>query len=112
MADNGGGFLRDLPAEGGPPRRAPPRLSAAGAGRLCRRSRDLWAGDPVFLDLLQRLREGCAEFGAWWEAHDIRGVAAGRKVLSHPKKGRLRLEYSSFQSNDDAALKLVIYTTA
>jgi transcriptional regulator with XRE-family HTH domain len=77
-----------------------------------RATHDLWAGDPVFLDLLQRLREGCAEFGAWWEAHDIRGVAAGRKVLSHPKKGRLRLEYSSFQSNDDAALKLVIYTTA
>ncbi len=77
-----------------------------------RATHDLSAGDPVFLDLLQRLREGCAEFGAWWEAHDIRGVAAGRKVLSHPKKGRLRLEYSSFQSNDDAALKLVIYTTA
>ena len=43
-------------------------------------------------------------------AHDIRGVAAGQKSLSHPKRGRLRLEYASFQANDDPALKLVIYT--
>jgi hypothetical protein len=45
----------------------------------------------------------------WWEAHDVSGVAAGRKSLIHPKKGRLKLEYASFQANDDPALKLVIY---
>ena len=33
------------------------------------------------------------------------------KSLIHPKKGRLKLEYASFQANDDPALKLVIYTT-
>jgi hypothetical protein len=32
------------------------------------------------------------------------------KSLIHPKKGRLKLEYASFQANDDPALKLVIYT--
>jgi hypothetical protein len=31
--------------------------------------------------------------------------------LIHPKKGRLKLEYASFQANDDPALKLVIYRT-
>jgi transcriptional regulator with XRE-family HTH domain len=77
-----------------------------------RATHDLWAGDPAFQDLLARLREGCPEFAGWWEAHDIRGVAAGRKSLSHPKKGRLKLEYASFQANDDPALKLVIYTVA
>ena len=75
-----------------------------------RATHDLWAGDPAFRDLLARLREGCPEFAGWWEAHDISGVAAGRKSLSHPKKGRLKLEYASFQANDDPALKLVIYT--
>ena len=45
-------------------------------------------------------------------AHDIRGVSAGRKSLSHPRKGRLKLEYASFQANDDPALKLIIYTAA
>ena len=76
-----------------------------------RATHDLWAGDPAFRDLLARLREGCPEFAGWWEAHDVSGVAAGRKSLIHPKKGRLKLEYASFQANDDPALKLVIYTT-
>ena len=61
-------------------------------------------------DALARLREGCPEFAGWWEAHDVSGVAAGRKSLIHPKQGRLKLEYASFQANDDPALKLVIYT--
>jgi hypothetical protein len=75
-----------------------------------RTTHDLWAGDPAFRDLLARLRDGCPEFAGWWEAHDISGVAAGHKSISHPKKGRLKLEYVSFQANDDPALKLVIYT--
>jgi len=75
-----------------------------------RASHDLWAGDPAFIALLERLRKGCAEFSGWWEAHEVRGVAAGQKRLSHPKKGALRFEYATFQANDDPALKLAIYT--
>ena len=75
-----------------------------------RATHDLWAGDPAFIELLQRLRAGCPEFANWWEAHDIGSVTAGRKRLSHPKKGSLRFEYATFQANDDPALKLVIYT--
>ncbi|HUC64423.1 MAG TPA: helix-turn-helix transcriptional regulator [Stellaceae bacterium] len=74
-----------------------------------RATHDLWAGDPAFLDLLDRLRRGCPEFAIWWEAHDIGSAAAGRKLLRHPKKGLLRFEYASFQANDDPALQLVIY---
>jgi transcriptional regulator with XRE-family HTH domain len=77
-----------------------------------RSTHDLWAGDPAFLDLLERLRKGSPEFTAWWEAHDIRANAAGRKSLRHPKKGSLRFEYATFQANDDPALKLVLYTPA
>ena len=40
----------------------------------------------------------------------MRGTAAGRKTLNHPKRGVVQFEYTSFQSNDDPALKLVIYT--
>jgi transcriptional regulator with XRE-family HTH domain len=74
-----------------------------------RATHDLWAGDPAFIDLLQRLKRGCREFSTWWEMHDVRDVAGGKKLLQHPKKGRLQLQYASFQSNDDPALKLVIY---
>jgi transcriptional regulator with XRE-family HTH domain len=75
-----------------------------------RATHDLWAGDPAFRDLLARLRDGCPEFAGWWETHDVSGVAAGHKSISHPRKGQLKLEYASFQANDDPALKLVIYT--
>lgn len=77
-----------------------------------RATHDLWAGDPAFAALLERLRQGCPEFPTWWEAHDIRGGVAGRKRLRHPKQGVLDFEYTTFQANDDPALKLVIYTPA
>jgi len=77
-----------------------------------RATHDLWAGDPAFVELLDRLRQGCPEFADWWEAHDIKSVAGGRKSMKHPKKGLLRFEHASFQANDDPALKLVIYTPA
>jgi len=71
---------------------------------------DVWAGDGAFAGLLEQLRERSPEFIAWWEAHEVRGTASGRKTLNHPKKGLLQFEYSSFQANDDPGLKLVIYT--
>jgi transcriptional regulator with XRE-family HTH domain len=75
-----------------------------------RTTHDLWAGDPAFGKLLQRLREGSPEFVEWWGRHDIRQAASGIKRLKHPKKGWLAFEHASFQANDDPALKLIIYT--
>jgi transcriptional regulator with XRE-family HTH domain len=75
-----------------------------------RATHDLWAGDPAFLELLERLRQGCPEFSNWWGAHDVKSVVGGQKVMNHPKKGFLRFEHASFQANDDPALKLIIYT--
>lgn len=75
-----------------------------------RKTHDLWAGDPAFVQLLDRLRRGCPEFVTWWKAHDIRDVAAGRKRMAHPKKGVLHFQHASFQCNDEPGLKLVIYT--
>jgi transcriptional regulator with XRE-family HTH domain len=72
---------------------------------------DDWAGDPAFAALLEQLRES-PEFVRWWEAHEVRGSASGRKRLNHPKKGMQEFVYSSFQANDDPGLKLVIYTPA
>ena len=75
-----------------------------------RATHDLWAGDPAFVDLLRRLRQGCPEFSSWWRTHDIGSVRAGQKLVRHPKKGLLPFEHASFQANDDPALKLIIYT--
>jgi len=54
-----------------------------------RATHDLWAGDPAFIDLLERLRQGCPEFAPWWEAHDIGSITAGRKRLSHLSRDNL-----------------------
>ncbi len=77
---------------------------------LFRSTHDLWAGDPAFVTLLGRLREGSREFDSWWDKHEIGAVAGGRKLLHHREKGTLAFEHASFQANDDPALKLVIYT--
>jgi PAS domain-containing protein len=77
-----------------------------------RATHDLWAGDPAFVALLRRLREGCPEFDAWWERHDVGRGVSGRKTLHHPTKGVIAFDHASFQFNDDPGLKLVIYTPA
>ncbi|MET7244110.1 helix-turn-helix transcriptional regulator [Methylobacterium sp. EM32] len=73
---------------------------------------DLSAADPAFLDLLGRLTEGCPLFPGWWGAHEVRGGGGGRKVLHHPERGRLVLDYATFQATGDPALKLAIYAPA
>jgi len=75
-----------------------------------RATHDLWANDPAFVALLRRLRDGCPEFDAWWERHDVSRPVSGRKTLHHPTKGVIAFEHASFQANDDPSLKLVIYT--
>jgi transcriptional regulator with XRE-family HTH domain len=72
---------------------------------------DLWVGDPAWDDLLARLRTDCPEFAGWWEKHDVSvGGVGGRKLLHHAERGPLCFEYSTFQANDDPALKLTVYT--
>lgn len=73
---------------------------------------DLWAHDPSFVALFNRLHEESPEFARWWAAHDVGAVQGGTKSLRHPKMGALQIEYASFQLNDNTALKLVIYAPA
>ena len=79
---------------------------------LCRATHDLHAGDPAFIELVERVCARSPEFVKWWNAHDIRGGTSGQKVLVHPERGAQRYEYTTFQANDDPALKLSIYTPA
>ena len=69
---------------------------------------DQWAGDPAFEDLLHRLHQSGPEFSVWWEAHAVRSVASGEKQLTSSRQATKRMEYASFQSNDDPALRLVM----
>jgi transcriptional regulator with XRE-family HTH domain len=74
-----------------------------------RTAHDLWAGDPAFAELVARLRGESREFARWWSTHDVGETRAGRKVL-HRADHAFPFVHASFQSNDDPALRLVIYT--
>jgi transcriptional regulator with XRE-family HTH domain len=75
-----------------------------------RAAHDVWADDPAFTGLAGRLAAECREFTAWWEDHTIAvGSASGRKVLHHPDRGVVAYDYATFQSNDDAAVRLTVY---
>lgn len=68
-----------------------------------------WAGDPSFGALVRMLSARSAFFARWWENHEIRPPASGRKHLRHPVLGTVVTEYTTLQSNDDRRLKLVVY---
>ena len=76
---------------------------------LFRATFDLWAADPAFMDLVERVRGGCDSFDGWWRDHDVCAPVSGIKTL-HTSIGPRRYEYASFQSNDDPALKLAVYS--
>lgn len=77
---------------------------------LFRVTHDLWADDPAFEDLLQRLTRESADFARWWSAHDVRGGVSGRKRLHLADGGVRTFEYATFQANDDPGLRLALYT--
>lgn len=76
---------------------------------LFRATFDLFANDPAFVDLVARVAGGCAPFNDWWSDHDVRAPVSGTKTL-HGPDGPRRYRYASFQCNDDAALKLAVYS--
>jgi transcriptional regulator with XRE-family HTH domain len=71
-----------------------------------RPTHDLYAADPAFASLVGRLHAS-PEFARWWKAHDIRVPRSGIKVL-----GGRAFEHSSYQSNDDPSLRLVVLVPA
>ncbi len=77
---------------------------------LFRAAHDLWLGDPAFATLVDSIRARCPEFDGWWSEHGVGVPVSGTKTLHHPVLGTVRYEYASFQTNDDPALKLSIYS--
>lgn len=70
---------------------------------------DLLGNAPEFVRLREQLA-AAPEFERWWKAHDVGRAHSGIKVLHHPKLGTLQFEHTSYQVNDDPALRLVLLT--
>jgi transcriptional regulator with XRE-family HTH domain len=70
---------------------------------------DFWSHSPEFNALVDELRTDSREFARWWKAHQIRPKPSGRKLITHPRYGRVTVVYSTFQSNENPDLRLVLY---
>jgi hypothetical protein len=85
-----------------------------GARRLVARFRAQAArhvGDPDFEELISALQEASPEFREWWELHEVASSGVGRKVLRHPKVGKLVFEHAVFHPQESPEQRLILYTT-
>jgi len=67
-------------------------------------------GDPDFEELIEALREASEEFRCWWKRHEVARSGTGRKVLRHPKLGRLWFEHAVFKLEESPEQRLILYT--
>lgn len=76
---------------------------------LFRAAHDLWLHDEAFARLVNRIEAYSPEFKRWWSEHRVSVPVSGTRYLNHPVHGPARYIYSSFQANNDGALKLAVY---
>lgn len=74
-----------------------------------RQTFDLWSEVPEFSSLVDELRASSAEFAEWWQAHGISPHSSGPRLLLRVQDRRIELEVSTFQSNDNPDLELVVF---
>jgi transcriptional regulator with XRE-family HTH domain len=67
-------------------------------------------GDPDFEELIEALKESSLEFRCWWKRHEVIRSGMGRKVLRHPKVGKLVFEHAVFKLEETPEQRLILYT--
>jgi transcriptional regulator with XRE-family HTH domain len=70
---------------------------------------DFWSHSPPFNALVDELRTQSPEFADWWKSHHVHPKPSGTKVMLHPRYGRIKVLYSTFQSNDNPDLRVILY---
>jgi len=68
------------------------------------------AGDRSMADLIAGLQRDSPEFREWWPRYELRGRPEQRKEIDHPELGRLSLEPSIYQIEDNQNIRIVVYT--
>ncbi|MGW6878783.1 helix-turn-helix transcriptional regulator [Streptomyces goshikiensis] len=67
-------------------------------------------GDDRYEGLVEELRAGNPEVGAWWTRYDVQARQGGRKRLRVPEGGVVDFAYTAFHLAEDPELTLVIYS--
>jgi transcriptional regulator with XRE-family HTH domain len=66
-------------------------------------------GDPRLADLVAELSADSPAFGALWAAHDVGVKRRDAKLFDHPRVGRLRLAFETFDVRSAPGQQLVVY---
>lgn len=69
-----------------------------------------WQDDPVRQALVAELESASPEFAAAWRAQEVRAREGGRRVFSHPKRGRRAFDQHTLKVAQWPELKLVVLT--
>lgn len=68
-------------------------------------------GEPVNLELVERLSASSPEFRAGWARHDIHGFESRLRLFHHPEFGPVRYEHHQLRPSDHPEIQLVVYTS-
>ncbi|MER5550982.1 helix-turn-helix transcriptional regulator [Streptomyces sp. NPDC002793] len=68
--------------------------------------------DPLLWELVDELKQHCAEFVHHWSRHTVRTKSYGVKRVNHPDAGPLALTYEITHFPQDPELSLLVYTAA
>jgi len=77
---------------------------------LFRFSIDQYMGEPWLIEFIDDLKYVSPQFQKWWMQYDIQSPQVKRKVLNHPRVGRLVLQATTLLIPDSEGLQLIIYT--
>jgi transcriptional regulator with XRE-family HTH domain len=67
-------------------------------------------GDPEFEQLIAELRAASPQFREWWQRHEVARSGVGRKIVRHPKAGKLFFEHAVFRLEEATDQRLILYS--
>jgi transcriptional regulator with XRE-family HTH domain len=70
------------------------------------------AGDPHFVQLVERLKSVSPEFAEWWPRFDIQPMSEGRREYEHPLGGRMIVDHATFLVGDNPELGMLVMNPA
>ena len=68
--------------------------------------------EPYFKSFVEMLGRASDDFRAQWRRQDVHPSTARSKILTHPKAGRLKLDYAIFRPDAEEDVRFTIYTPA
>jgi len=72
-----------------------------------RASTTLLYGDPVMIDLIERVSACSPEFAEWWPQHDVAGFQTRLRRYAHPRAGLLTFEYQQLIPSEWPHLRVI-----